>query len=346
MENGFLRVEIDTRSGLLSRILDVRSGHEVLSGPGAAAVVIDESKYDTWAHNASSFREEVGRFTATGVRVMDAGPVLSRLRVTGSFGSSSLRQDFILRAGSAVLEVNARLTWLEKQRMLKIAFPAHLRDPVATWETPYGFSERPANGEEESGQQWIDVTGRAEGGAMRGLSLLNSGKYSFDILGAEMRMTVARSPVAADNGGIRDADCEYLDQGIQDFRYALLPHDGGWRESGVVRAAYELNCPPFRVLETYHPGPLPRTVEGVRVTSPSVIVTAFKRAEDGGAYILRCHDSGGEGARATIELPPLSRSWTVTFRPFEIRTFRIPDDPDHPVVETSLIELKEDDRAL
>jgi alpha-mannosidase len=346
LDNGLLRAEIDTRTGFLSRLVDLRSGADVLGGAGAVPIVIDESACDTWAHDVSSFRSETGRFRVTEVLTMDRGPLVARVRVTSRFGDSVLRQDFALYAGSGVLEVDMRLAWHEKQRMLKLAFPANIVRAVATWEIPYGFVERPANGKEEPGQQWIDVTGKGPDGSVRGLALLNTGKYSFDILGSEMRMTVARSPVAADNSGVRDESCEYLDQGIQDFRYALLPHAGDWREAGVVRAAHELNSPPFRVLETYHPGPLASSFEGIRVSAAGVVAVAFKRAEDGGAYILRCHESAGRAAETAIELPALRRSWVASFGPFGIKTFRVPDDPTAPVAETGIVERTEDDRAL
>jgi alpha-mannosidase len=346
MENGILRVEIDPVTGYLVRLLDNRTGEEALSGPAALPIVIDESRCDTWAHDVASFRDEIGRFIAKTVRIMDAGPVVARIRVTSTYGASTLQQDIMLHAGSPVLEVTARLTWLEKQRMLKLAFPARVAEPVATWEIPGGAIERPANGEEEPGQQWIDVTGRGPVGDVRGLALLNAGKYSFDTLGSEMRMTAARSPVAADTLGVRDDDCEYLDQGIQEFRYALLPHAGSWQDGGVARAAHELNCPPIRILETYHDGPLPRSFEGIRIDSSQIVASALKKAEDNGAFILRCINTGSRAESTSIELPMLRRTWTASFGPFEIKTFRIPDDPGAAVQETGIVERREDDRAV
>ncbi len=165
------------------------------------------------------------------------------------------------------------------------------------------------------------------------------GKYSSDIKGGELRMTVARGALYADHGGPRDGVCEYLDQGVQEFRYGVLPHAGDWRGAGVVHAAGELNAPVFRVVETYHEGPLPRSFEGIRISARSVVAVAFKRAEDGDGYIVRCHDSEGRGAECSIDLPMLDRSWKAVFRPFEIKTFLVPDDRAAAVKETGLVEL-------
>ena len=337
LENHLLRVEIDPCTGCIGRILDKRSGTEALSAP-ASALVMDEAACDTWAHGILSFREEIGRFSGAQLRTLESGPLRARLRVTSRYGDSLLRQDFMLHAGSVVIEVQARLDWRETHKMLKLAFPAKIIDPVAAWEIPYGFIERPADGEEEPGQQWIDATGKAPQGGAYGLALLNTGKYSSDIKGGELRMTVARGALFADHGGPRDGLCEYLDQGVQEFRYGVLPHSGDWREAGVVRAAGELNAPVFRVIETYHEGPLPRYFEGARISARSVVATAFKRAEDGDGYVLRCHDSEGRGVECTFELPMLGRSWKAAIRPGEIKTFLVPDDHAAAVKETGVVE--------
>jgi alpha-mannosidase len=64
----------------------------------------------------------------------------------------------------------------------------------ATYEIPYGQIERPTNGEEEPGQSWVDLSGVARGVEIPyGVSILNDGKYSFDISGRTMRLTVLRS---------------------------------------------------------------------------------------------------------------------------------------------------------
>ncbi len=64
-----------------------------------------------------------------------------------------------------------------------------------------------------------------------GLSLLNDGKYSFDVRGGEMSMTVLRSPPYAHHIPkqlVADEEYTFMDQGIQWFSYALLPHHRSW----------------------------------------------------------------------------------------------------------------------
>jgi len=51
-----------------------------------------------------------------------------------------------------------------------------------------------------------------------------------------------------------------------------------------------------------------------------VIVTAIKRAEAGDGLVLRAYESSGQSTPARIELRFLGKSWSGTFRPYEIKT--------------------------
>ena len=235
------------------------------------------------------------------------------MRVTNRYNQSTLRQDFILYRDKPGIEVRVMLDWHEKHKMLKLSFPVRVNEPKATYEIPYGYIERPTNGEEEPGQQWLDVTGVPETGDLKqyGLALLNDSKYSFDVKDGDLRMTAVRSPIFADHYGERDEYCEFMDQGQQEFKYALIPHAGDWRDNGIPSLAMELNVPPIHIIETYHKGVLPQSFEGVRVSADNLIVTAFKPAEDGNGHILRCYESIGRDGEAQIEIPHLGRKFTV-----------------------------------
>jgi len=333
MENSHLRVEFDPKTGCVSSLLDKSSDKGVFSGPAAAPLVIDIAKCDTWAHGVFSFRDEVGRFGNATLTRVEEGPLRARLRVTSTFGASTLRQDFVLYRHSRQLEVQARLDWHEQHRMLKLSFPVNANDPVVTYEIPYGSMTRPANGEEEPGQKWVDVSGKDIG-----LALLNDSKYSFDILGSDLRMTCANSSIYADHFGQRDDLCEFLDQGSQEFCYALVPHAGDWVKADVPRRALELNTEAVQVLETYHTGPLGPRYEGLRVSASNVVPSVVKRAEDGAGYVLRCYETAGRACEVQIDLALVGRKWRATFGKCEIKTFLVPDDKAAAVREVNLLE--------
>ncbi|MFE5320839.1 alpha-mannosidase [Paenibacillus sp. NPDC056579] len=340
LENGFIRLELEPHTGYVKRLFDKRHGIDVLAGPAAVPIVIDEHECDTWAHGTFAFRNEIGRFADAEVKVIEAGPIRAWLRVTSRYGKSVLRQDFMLHQDRPDVLVRVKLDWQERHKMLKLSFPVRVHNPVAAYEIPFGTIERPVNGEEEAGQQWLDVTGTTPNQEQSyGLALLNNGKYSFDVKDNDMRMTVARGAIYADHYGQRDELCEYMDQGVQEFAYSLVPHKGSWQAAGIFRKAFELNVPLSSVIETYHEGALPQRYEGIRVTSKRVIVSAFKKAEAGEGFILRCYETSGQEATTTIELPLLGRKWTASFGKCEIKTFFLPLDPEQEIVETNLLEL-------
>jgi alpha-mannosidase len=240
------------------------------------------------------------------------------------------------------IEVRVTLDWHEQWKMLKLQFPLNLNFLRATYEIPYGFVERPTNGEEEPGQRWFDLSGGARGSnTPYGLSILNDGKYSFDIDNRVMSLTVARSPIYAHHvpsvpqPGVHYA---FIDQGIQHFTYTLLPHAGGWEQAGTVRRAAELNQRPIALAETYHAGTLPHQASYLSVDVPNVVVGVVKQAEDADDLIVRCYETDRVATLATIRLPVWDRCIVAHFAPCEIKTFRVPRDATLPVMETDLLE--------
>jgi alpha-mannosidase len=340
IENEYIRLEIEEHTGYIKRLYDKRNNIEVLKGKGAVPLIIDIRHCDTWAHNVFTFNDVIGRFTDARIERMENGPLRSMLRVTSRYNQSILRQDFIVYRDSAEVHVRVKLDWREKLCMLKLAFPVNVSHPAAAYEIPYGFIDRPANGEEEPGQQWIDVTGK-HGDREYGLSLINNSKYSFSVHDSEMRMTVANSSIYNDHYGDRDEWCEFMDQGIQEFEYKLVPHAGSWQSANIVKKAFEFNVQPVTIMETYHEGPLPPVMEGLHVSPGNVIATVFKRAEEGRGYILRCYETAGKEAETVFSLPMLNRSWKSRLGRCEIKTFFIPDDLTEEVSEVNLLELNE-----
>ncbi len=346
LEGEHLFVRVDPATGWLASLRDKASGAELAGESAPHAVVIDD-RSDTWGHGVRSFTavgdtQIVGAFACRSVRLVEHGPVRSVLRVESEYGRSSLVEELLLGRDAHHLEVRVTVDWQERLKLLKLRFPTALQNVTATHEIPYGHVVRAADGEERPAQAWVDVSG-----SRAGLTLLNDGKYSFDVRGGTIGMTVLRSPVYAwhDPAPLRPGEpYEYLDQGMQQFTYRLLPHAGDWRSAGVVRLASELNQPPFALLESFHPGPLARQGSLATVTPEAVVVTVLKRAEGtdpghlGGDLVVRAYESAGRAAEATIDLPLVGRSLRAAFGPNEIKTFRVPLDPALPVRETDLIE--------
>ena len=351
LENGALRLVFDPETGFLTSLYDKVAETEVLAGPAARPVVIDDPS-DTWSHDVFRFDQEIGAFHATRLQVVAQGPVKAVLRVESAWGSSTLVQDFTLYAGADPrrdldrIDVHVTVNWHEQHKLLKLRFPVAVHGYKVTHEIAYGHIERFPNGEEYPIQRWVDISGFARTGVPYGLSILNDGKPSLDVLKNDIGMTVLRSPVYAHHDPIQldpDGRYTYMDQGVQTFTYSLYPHRGSWEEAGTVRRAAELNQPPIALIATGRPaGTLPLAASYASAEPATVMVTVLKQPEDAdptagsSGLVVRAHETAGAATHATIALPAWSCTIEADFRPGEIKTWRI--STDGTPVEVNLLE--------
>jgi alpha-mannosidase len=327
LENEHLRITW-TKDGS-TKILDKDTGKELFSGEksGARAVVLDDPS-DTWSHDVRAYTDEVGTFGGAKTRMLESGPFRARVRVRSIYGDSKLETDWILYAGSRTLEARCSLDWHEHHKMLKFSFPVAVDLPRPTYETAFGHIEREPNGDEDPGQRWIDLTGK-RGSEEYGLAVINDAKYGYSVLENDMRISIARGPVYAHHQPAKlkpDGEYVWQDQGIQTFRMLLVPHKGSWQSAGVVRLAEEFTAPVPVIFQGIHGGARPQSASFLSVDAPDIVVTALKKAEDGNDLILRCYETDGRTTSASLELALLRRKWKGDFRPFEIKTLRIPLD--------------------
>jgi alpha-mannosidase len=346
LENETYRLEINPQTGGIANLVDKRTGDKVFSGEAACAMVIDDPS-DTWSHDVFQFTKVIGTFSGTSTRITEVGPVKASIRTISEYGASRLVQEFTLYAGLDRIDVNVEVDWHEKHKMLKLRFPVNVDSAKVVNEIPYGHIQRKANGDEEPMQNWVDVTGFSRlDKKPYGLSLLNDGKYSFDSQGADLGLTVLRSPIYAHHAPAEPQPDElytYIDQGIQRFTYTLLPHPGSWQQAGTVQRAAELNQPSIPLAATFHPqGTLPQANSFLQMNAENVIVSALKKAEEGDGWIVRLYETAGRETRTTFQLPFLRRKIETIFNPYEIKTFFMPTDPEKPVREVNLLELEDD----
>ena len=124
-----------------------------------------------------------------------------------------------------------------------------------------------------------------------GVSLLNDCKYGFDVKGNVMRMSLLRASYDPD---------PTPDQGKHHIRWSLVPHKGDWRSANIPRRALEFNCPPIVRVVSSHQGTLPPDYSFVSVEPQEMVLSAFKRAEDGKGYVARVYNSQGVGGEAKV----------------------------------------------
>ena len=325
LENEHLRVTF-ADDGTLS-LYDKDSEAEVFRGGkgGARAVVLDDPS-DTWSHDVRAYTKEVGAFGSARFRVLENGPLRATLRVRTSYGDSRLQTDWILYAGARTLEARVALDWHEHLKMLKFSFPVDVQNPRPTYEIAYGYKVRQANGNEDPGQRWIDLSGERSGKEY-GLTVINDAKYGYSVQDNDMRISIARSAVFAQHQPRKlEPNGEYLwqDQGEQTFRMLLAPHAGAWQEAGIVRSAEEFTAPVPVIYQGIHAGNRPPSGSLLSVDAPNIVVSVVKKAEEGNDLIIRCYETAGRPTQASMDLGLVKRRWSGNFHPLEIKTLRVP----------------------
>ncbi|HEV8385362.1 MAG TPA: glycoside hydrolase family 38 C-terminal domain-containing protein, partial [Candidatus Acidoferrales bacterium] len=343
LENEFLRVRVDFKTGCIASIFDKRANREMLA-PGACGnllqAFVDKPKdWDAWNIDANfedqkwdliEEQPEAQRYGAIGLGK-------SLWRITKHFRSSVIVQDIVIYAGVPRLDIFTTVDWNEEHILLKAAFPVAAKSDFATFEIPYGSIQRPTTRNtptekamfEVPALRWADLSD-----ANGGISLLNDSKYGYDAKDNVLRLSLLRSPKWPDKNA---------DMGHHEFTYSIYPHAGSWREAGTVRRGYELNYPLLAIVAQAHAGALPAAHSFVSLEPANVVLTAIKKAEDDDGWIIRFYESAGRETQVTLHLPPgASRavetnlmekeetplkvngnSVVIPTRPYEIKTVKV-----------------------
>ena len=304
LENEFVRLKVDPKTGCITSLFDKRSNTEALALPVASegspaaspdgqpcgnllqAFVDKPKRWDAWNIDADFVKQHTDLMQADEVKLVENTPLRAVIRVKHHFQKSSFVQDITMYPGVPRVDVHMQADWHEQHILLKVAFPVSARSDKATYEIPYGSVERPTtrNTPAEQAQfevpalRWADISDSgapplspAAGdrvGPVHGFSLLNDSKYGYDAKDNVLRLSLLRSPTWPD---------PETDQGHHEFTYSLYPHGGTWREALTVHQGYELNYPLMAVTTGQHPGPLPAEKSFFSTAEDNVVITAIKK---------------------------------------------------------------------
>lgn len=328
LENDWVRLTFNRTSGALSSIYDKTTGRELLAS-AALAEVIEDYQNDTWAHAKDSLAGAIGAFGGGSLRLVENGAVCAVMRCESHYNDSTLIQDFTLYRDKPDIDVRVRLDWRETFRILKLSFPLKAENTRAVYEIPYGFIEKPSNGEEEPGQAWAAVCGEQDG-EKASLAVLTDSCYSYCVDGSALKFIAVRSAGWADHFGLKDQDTLAMDLGWHEFAYSIVP-GAALDPAELTRRAAALNQLPIVVRETFHRGELPRAASQASVGCDHVLLNVIKPAEDGEGLIVRLSETANIPAHAQIDLPFANASFEADFKPLEIKTFRVDRSGAHPL---------------
>ncbi|GBO56880.1 alpha-mannosidase [Pseudanabaena sp. lw0831] len=353
LENRYLKVEIELKTGAIAQIFDKRSQKAILQSPSTIQFFEDKGQYwDAWNIDPNYESKKLESTTLESAVISSNSSLQVSVRTVQKFRNSTFTQEIQLTAFEPFITVNNWVDWQEEYTLVKVAFPVNWRSLYATYEIPMGTIQRSTLGEtteakakwEVPAQYWADIAVSpipesllppvAGANSGIGLSVLNDSKYGYDAKPECLRLTLLRSP---------NWPSPNSDLGHHEFTYRLVPHQGDWREANIVQLAQDLNNP----LVLQH-SPIPTKQQSfVRVSAPNIVLSAFKRSQDQLGWVMRFYEAHGQTTETEIEIAldslQLENIWEcdlmenkntllqifvdesnhlkVIFKPYEIKTF-------------------------
>ncbi|AYF73715.1 alpha-mannosidase [Nocardia yunnanensis] len=320
LANASVRAEVDAR-GLVVSLLDLEHDRETLP-PGAAANLLQlhpdlPNAWDAWDVDRF-YRNRVTDLVEVDLLAAEADSTAATVRLTRSFGSSTVEQTITLRPDTRALEIATAVDWHETEKFLKLAFPLDVHADRYASETQFGHLFRPTHTNtswewakfEACNHRFVHV-----GEPGWGVAITNDSTYGHDLARTvrpdggttvTVRASLLRAPQFPDPA---------TDHGTHRFRHTVVP---GATLTDAVREGYRTNLPGFT------PGVAQPVSPLFAVDDDAVVTSAVKLADDGsGDVVIRLYESAG--ARSTALL---TADFSVTgWQRCDLLERPVPDDP-------------------
>ncbi len=298
LENDFIRVELD-ENGFIRSLIDKRVNRELVRpGQRLNELQVFEDyprEYDAWEISAY-YKQKMWKIDDVAeITPVEDGPRRG-IRIRRRYLSSVIVQTMYLTDHSARLDFETEADWHERHQLLKAAFPMDIQTTVAAYEIQFGHLLRPTHANtswdaakfEVCCHKWADLSEEGYGAA-----ILNDCKYGCSAEGSTLKLTLLKCATYPN---------PEADQGLHTFTYSLMPHVGTFKESGVIRQAYDLNQPLRAEAVFGAGGSLPETFSLIDCDCSNVIIETVKASEDGKDVIIRCYEAHGRRGSVSIRV--------------------------------------------
>ena len=354
--NGVLRVRgknidwaINVRSGLVKHLRF--DGKDILRKNAFKALVMADTS-DSWCTTYDRFDSIAGRFRILShaksaevsgvsakrlkpIRVIEDGPVRTVVEALYGYNDSFLILTWRLPKVGGEVELEARVFWNEKDKMLKLSVPTSLSNAVYMGDVGYGRDVLSAAGKEVVAQKWTAVVSQSDDLA---LTAVNDGVYGSSFAKGEMRINLLRSPAYAAFDPVPEGMFRpRMDQGERVFTFWLNAGTVSERMDAVAREAQVHNEKPMAVWSS-PPGQGVKAKPFATLSNNRVQITTIKQAENDQSWIIRLFEPTGQRQKTKLRIAvgkPIDKN--ITLQPFEIKTLKF-NAARGTIVETDLME--------
>lgn len=289
---------------------------------GESPVRYDNLPEDKWVYTEKGYKKMLldtwgsGVFKdLAGVTVVENGGLLTEVQALFTLNESHAVVNYKIYKDKPYVDVNIHLLWNETYNALKLNIPVKGDEYFA--QTAFGIEEYSVNGYEYPCNRYV--------GVKRGEKALviynNSGIHSSSKDGDDLYLTLLNGsaycahPTDDSHSLIPDETrfVEHIEQGAQDFSLRIMAN--GIEE--CEKYANEFNQKPY-ALSFFPHGNGDNKNGVVSIDNPNIVITAFKRLNDG-RYMLRLYN--GYRGKAKTGLTISGQKTEIEFTDFEFKTF-------------------------
>ncbi len=337
-ESDELKVAINKGTGCIDVF---ESGGMDLIRSGALEPLVVSHNPDPWGMRYTEFRDMAGRFSLLSpqksaeisgiqagslspVRVIEDGEVRTVVEATFGYNDSYIVQRYYLPKKGSWMDVETRVFWNEKDRMLKLSLPLEGGSKEVLGQVAYGVQKLPVDGTESVAQKWVAVVSDGQ----ETLSVINNGTYACDFKDNELRLSLVRSPAYS---ALTDGKSEFvpqdrfsprIDQGERLFRFRISAGKANERLAHIDREALVFNEAPMAV--SFFPSGQ-QTPSGMllKLSDDAVQATAIKKADRGENLVVRLFEPTGMERSTRLIIPSLELDEKIDLKGFEIKTLLV-----------------------
>ena len=237
---------------------------------------------------------------------------------------SKMSQTTVIHGDSLRIDFDTKVDWREEHKILRSEFPTTISAPYAQFSVPFGHVSRSTSENtsieraqfETPSHEWTMLQDAATS-----CILASASKYGYRVKGGEMSISLLRSPQAPD---------PTADIGKHSFSYSFFVEEGSVK--GLEKAiddGYRVFNPPEKIRTMFS---LPF---GVKTVEGKVVLETVKVSEKEDGIVLRFYEALGSVGKIIItsgkskyECDMTEENFseeikrdTLTFKPFQVRTF-------------------------
>jgi len=374
LENEFIRAEINFDGSL--NILDKNSGNEFKNqnyyeesgeaGNPWIHMYPEENKIITTLYSRADFELMESSELMTRYKVINRLSIPVGLeKFEGGFKRSSktdemiIETEYTLRKGDRWVSIYTRIVNKTEHHRVRACFPSKLKSDTSAAEASFDVIERDITVKESSPyfgkpnpqypmHRFVDVSD-----GKIGLAIFNDGIREYEAVPDDERtiaITLFRGFTATQSPVIDQWDVYpwmKLSQslGLNEWRYAVMPHTGNWEEGDIYREAEKFNLPLQSSQSGKGGGKLPKDFSFIQIKPEKIALSALKRCERGSNLILRIFNPTDKDLKAELTFhTEIKNAWLTNMNEerknaVENSGNKINVDLDHKKIQTIEVEI-------